>query len=474
MGVDRVCDISGPLLLLALFVLACSEPVPQPRPNVVLIVMDTTRADHLSLYGYDRDTTPHLASFAGEAILFDHAYATSPWTVSSHASLFTGLLPVTHQATQENLRLDSELETLAELLGRAGYETAAFTNNMWISKVTDLSRGFDEVAALWRTKGEAEGDGGRHATNRAVLRWLSERDQDRPFFVFINYMEPHWPFRAPKAYRDRFLSGVDASLVKRSRFSAVRWYHQKGRRAPDEVLAARVGLYDTALAVLDDVLNDLLGALREVVSFDDTLIIVTADHGENLGDHGHMGHSFALYDSTLRIPLLIRRPGRKESGTVRTDPVQLTDLFVTIAKAADIGPLDERVTGVDLMADSAPADRPIVGEYYYPGTFLGRFPKTRAAEEAIAPFKRRIRSIQIGPDKLIWGSDGRNELYRTAVDPHETDNRIDRDPERARLLEAKLDEIVEQLSRSITVPQPPISEMDPEVISELRALGYIP
>jgi hypothetical protein len=129
-----------------LIVLGCSKPVPQARPNVVLIVMDTTRADHLSLYGYDRDTTPYLASLAEEAIRFDHAYATSPWTVSSHASLFTGLLPVTHQATQENLRLDSELDTLAELLGGAGYETAAFTNNMWISKFTDLSRGFDERA----------------------------------------------------------------------------------------------------------------------------------------------------------------------------------------------------------------------------------------------------------------------------------------------------------------------------------------
>jgi arylsulfatase A-like enzyme len=461
-------------LLLALIVLACSKPVPQPRPNVVLIVMDTTRADHLSLYGYDRDTTPYLASLAEEAIRFDHAYATSPWTVSSHASLFTGLLPATHQATQENLRLDSELDTLAELLGRAGYETAAFTNNMWISDFTNLPRGFDEVAALWRTRGEAKGDGGRHATNRAVLRWLRSRDQERPFFIFINYMEAHWPYRAPQACRDRFLSDVDASTIKRSRFSAVRWYHQKRRHAPDEVLAARAGLYDAALCVLDDVLEDLFGALREVVPFDDTLIIITADHGENLGDHGHMGHSFALYDSTLRIPLLIRRPGGKEGGTVRTDPVQLTDLFVTIAKATSVEPLDERVTGVDLMANSAPADRPIVGEYYYPRTFLGRFPKTQAAEEMLAPFKRRIRSIQIGPDKLIWGSDGRSELYQTAVDPHETDNRVDRDPERARVLEAKLDEIVEQLSRSITVPQPPISEMDPEAISELRALGYIP
>jgi hypothetical protein len=154
--------------------------------------------------------------------------------------------------------------------------------------------------------------------------------------------------------------------------------------------------------------------------------------------------------------------------------VQLTDLFVTIAKAAGVGALDERVTGVDLMADPAPADRPIVGEYYHPATFLERFPKTKAAEKTVAPFRRRIRSIQIGPDKLIWGSDGRNELYQTAVDPHETDNRVDRDPERARILESKLDEIVGRLSRPITAPQPPLSVMDAEAISKLRALGYLP
>lgn len=462
-------------LLFALSAMSgCFGRSPEARPNIVLIVLDTTRADHLSIYGYKRDTTPHLAAFAEEAIRFERAYATSTWTVASHASLFTGLLPVTHQATQENLRLDQELDTLAELLSRAGYETVAFTNNSWISAVTELSQGFEKVYALWRDRQRPEGDGLPHPTNRAVSEWLRARLPDRPFFLFINYMEPHWPYKAPLMYQKRYIDpGTSPKVVERSGFPAIFWY-LRNRHAPEEVLRTRSGLYDAELAYLDATLGELLDSWRELALLDEALVVVTSDHGENLGEHGHQGHSFALYDSTLRIPLLIRQPGGKAGGTLRQDPVQLTDVFTTIASAAGIETLDERVVGEDLLSAPLPEDRPIIGEYYHPKTFLARFPRTPAAEKALAPFKRRIRSIQIGPDKLIWGSDGRHELYQTREDPGEADNRIERTPERARRLETRLAEIVERLSRPITKPQPSFSEMDPETIENLRALGYLP
>jgi arylsulfatase A-like enzyme len=459
---------------LGVALLAAIGCAPDAPPNVILIVMDTTRADHMSVYGYEKDTTPYLRKFGEEAVRFDRAYATSTWTLSSHASLFTGLLPVTHQATQENLRLDDELHTLAELLADVGYETVSFSNNSWISSFTQLAQGFERVDAMWRRgAGESRKDG-RHPTNRAVLEWLESRDTKRPYFLFVNYMEPHWPYVAPLAHRERFVpAGTKPEVVKRSGFPAIRWYLQRRPPAP-EVLRARVALYDAEIAHLDETLGDLLDGLRSRGDLDASLVILTSDHGENLGEHGHQGHSFTLYDSTLRIPLLIRKPGGKPGGRVRRDPVQLTDVFATVAAAAGIRQLDARVTGVDLLAGFAPEGRAIVAEYYHPHTFLGRFPRTPSARRTLAPFERRIRSIRVGHDKLIWASDGRHELYQTFRDPGETDNLIGRDPQRARALEARLEEIVDGLAREIEQPQPPLSEMDADTLADLRALGYLP
>jgi arylsulfatase A-like enzyme len=466
-GFSRV----GALGVALLAAIGCAPSAP---PNLILIVLDTTRADHLSVYGYERDTTPNLRAFGEEATRFDRAFATSTWTLASHASLFTGLLPVTHRATQENLRLDDELDTLAELLADAGYETVAFTNNSWISDFTQLSRGFERVGAMWRRGADGSRGEGRHPTNRAVLDWLEAREDERPYFLFVNYMEPHWPYAAPQAYRERFAPPhANPEVVKRSGFPAIRWYLRRRPSAPD-VLRARVGLYDAEIAHLDATLGDLFDSLRARGELDASLVVVTGDHGENLGDHGHQGHSFTLYDSTLHIPLLIREPGGKGAGTVRRDPVSLTDVFATIASAAGIRELDARVTGVDLLAAHAPAERAIVAEYYHPYTFLGRFPSTPEARRNLAPFERRIRSIRVGDDKLIWASDGRHELYRTSRDPGEANDLIEREPQRARALEARLAEIVDGLAREIEQPQPPLSELDADTLANLRALGYLP
>lgn len=450
--------------------LACSAPAP---PNVILVVLDTTRADHLSAYGYPRDTTPRLASFAADAIRFERAYSTSSWTVAAHASLFTGLLPATHQATQENIALDEELETLAELLAEAGYETVAFSNNSWISGFTRLTQGFERVEPEWKGPREETSEPEQHPTNLAVLEWLASRDASRPFFLFINYIEPHWPYTPPPVYRERFATDVPPNARRRARFTAIKWYLQ-GRKLPPAVLRARVDLYDAEIAHLDATLGALLDALDRYRVLDEALVVVTSDHGENLGERGHQGHSFTLYDSTLRVPLLIRPPGGVPGGQVRHEPVQLTDVFATILAAAGVGSTDARVVGLDLLGAPLPEDRPIVAEYYNPRTFLGRFPKTESARAAVAPFRRRIRAIQVGPDKLIWGSDGKHELYDMSRDPGEAEDLIDRAPERARDLEARLDEIVGRLERPITQPQEPLSEMDEAALARLRALGYLP
>jgi len=453
---------------------ACHRQTSPPgRPNVVLIVLDTTRVDRLSVYGYERPTAPNLEAFARDAIRFDRAYSTSTWTLAAHASLFTGLLPTTHQATQENLRLDRELDTLAELLGAAGYETAAFTNNSWISVVTELAQGFDHLSAMWREHVRVDPSGLPHPTNEAIAEWLARRDPNRPFFLFVNYMEAHWPLRPPLSYWKQATGSADGyDHAKVGNFAAISWYLSEGKLSPAAV-SARSDLYDAELAYLDAVVGDLLSLLRKNDVLENSLVVITADHGENLGEHGHQGHSFALYDQTVHVPLLIRTAGAR-GASVREDPVHLPDVFSTIVAYAGVEAGDPRIVGSDLLAGPLPEDRPLVAEYYYPKTFLGRFPANEKAAAATAPFRRRIRAIRIGADKLVWGSDGRNELYDTRVDPGETDNLIERRPERARALEATLDGIVTRLARPIHDRMPPLSEMDEETIANLRALGYIP
>jgi len=454
-------------------VLLCPRCSQAPPPNIVLIVLDTTRSDHLSAYGYARPTSPGLESFAQDAIRFERAYSTSSWTLASHASLFTGLLPATHQATQENLLLDSEIDTLAELLERRGYETVAFSNNAWISGATQLSQGFDQVQALWRERKPSSEDPANHATNLAVEDWLDGRDEERPFFLFVNLMDPHWPYAAPAPFRDRYREPAEILRpLQRANLPAIVWYLHPGW--PEAVLRARSALYDAEITYVDAVLEELLDRLGSATDLDRTLVIVTADHGENLGERGHQGHSFSLYDSTLRIPLLLRPPGGTGRPLVRSDPVQLTDVFATIAEAAGISALDPRVFGRNLLAEPLPEERPIVAEYYYPKTFLERFPKTENARKALKKFERRLRSIQVGTEKLIWGSDGKHELYELGSDPGETRNLFELRPERAAELEEQLDQIIHERAREATEPRGSVADMDEETLSRLRALGYVP
>jgi arylsulfatase A-like enzyme len=292
-------------------------------PNIVLVVVDTARADHWSCYGYAQSTTPRIDAFAAEAIRFKRAYSTSTWTLPAHASLFTGLYPATHQATQEHMQLDDRFETLAMLLQARGYATAAFSGNPWVSRATHLDRGFDVMKEMWGTPQAREDGTFPHATNRLIFDWLRRRSPRQPFFLFVNYIEPHFPYDAPPTYEARFVA-PDVSAAERAEATIrwVDWYLHPQPFTP-RVAALRTGLYDAELAYADDIVGELLAGLRQAGVYQDSLIVITSDHGENLGDHGHLDHVFSLYNSTLHVPLLIRRPRAQQGGTVREDPVQL-------------------------------------------------------------------------------------------------------------------------------------------------------
>jgi arylsulfatase A-like enzyme len=459
--------------LMLTFVLSASRSHQAAGPNVVLIVIDTARADHFSCYGYVPVTTPRLDAFAREAVRFEHAYSTSTWTLPAHASLFTGLFPVSHRATQEHLFLDDRFETLAELLHGRGYATAAFSGNPFVSQRTNLSQGFDLVAEMWRRPDAAETGAHPHATNRLIFDWLRRRDAQRPFFLFVNYIEPHFPYDAPAAYESRFVPPDTTSEERRAaQVRWVDWYLHPTPFAP-RVALVRSALYDAELAYADAIVGELLTELQRIGLYDRSIIVVTSDHGENLGDHGQLDHVFSLYNTTLHVPLLLRLPGGRLRNTVRTDPVQLTDVFSTLATITGVTAGNPLVAGHNLLDGPAPGDRAIFAEYYYPQQALSVFPPDQQSSPALDRLRRRLRSIQVGSQKFIWGSNGQDELYDLGVDPNEQQNLVAQGSKPLVVLDRQLQDTVRRYQGTEPLPRPS-PPLDAATQERLRALGYLP
>jgi hypothetical protein len=221
------------------------------RPNILLIVLDTVRADRLSAYGYARPTTPEIDAFALDAIRYPNFYSTSSWTVPSHASLFTGLYAVAHRATQERMRLDGSFATLAEILSDAGYQTWAASGNPWLGQGVNLTQGFQTYVETWRYDLEVNyyyPKGAPHPVNVAFERFLEREVSDHPFFAFINYMDAHMPYSPPEPYLSRFLDR-DTDLRWAFRLGRIKWSeYYRGRPYTERDLAVLSDLYDGSLA----------------------------------------------------------------------------------------------------------------------------------------------------------------------------------------------------------------------------------
>jgi arylsulfatase A-like enzyme len=352
---------------------------PAAAPNVLLIVLDTVRADHLSLYGYGRVTTPNLERMAKQGIRFDGARATAPWTLASHASMFTGRWP--HElAVKWVTPLTGRFTTLAEYLGFHGYATAGFVaNTFYCSYDTGLDRGFTHyedfdlerlgpfrtaqlidltqttIAAMVQRLSQTFDPGPfrpleeklvrelleadkKHAglVNREFLEWLSRRPEPgRPFFAFLNYFDAHSPYLLPERadYHLGLKPQTDAD------FKFVRnWNDVDKAMLPQRHRTLIVDCYDNCISYLDDRLGELFDELQSRGVLDRTLVIVTADHGEGLGEHGLYDHGESLYRTEVRVPLLIVLPALFRQQAVVHETVSLRDLPATIADLVGLGP----------------------------------------------------------------------------------------------------------------------------------------
>jgi len=334
--------------------------------NVLWVVLDTARKDRLTPYGHDRPTTPTLGDFADEALVYTEAVAQAPWTLPVHASMFTGLYPSEHTATQESPYLPAGTGTLAAALSGTGYATACYSSNAWITPYTRLTEGFDEAdnffgalpggvpsvaAGVWerladgrlRPLADRLVEAGNRIHERLAARGhgasrtpaivdrtaaFVDAHADERWFAFLNLMDAHLPYRPPERHRAALAPDVDPGSVCQNSKA----YNAGARAIPDEEFEAIRRLYDAEIAHADAELGRLFEHLRRTGQWDDTAVIVCADHGELHGEFGLYGHEFAVYDPLINVPLLCKHP---ELGTGRTDEqVELLDLYDTVLETA--------------------------------------------------------------------------------------------------------------------------------------------
>jgi arylsulfatase len=410
--------------------------------NILLIVADGVRADHLSCYGYGRATTPVLDRLAREGVRFTNMFSSAPSTLAAHASLFTGLHAVSHGATSEHPRLMVAAEPLAAKVRSAGYRTAAFSTNAWVSPEYGFAAGFDafftqryhsplanRAVAFGRRTADRllrRTDGGARRTNAALSRWLASGD--RPFFAFVHFNETHLPVLAPPPFERLFINGTEdlerARTVNAELVSDTREIAEAERRL-------LVGLYDGALHYVDQRIGDLSEALRIAGVWDNTLVIVTSDHGESFGEHGVVGHRGGLYDEVLHVPLIMRSPERVPSGFVVDELSQTTDILPTVLE----------MIGVDGGAPCS-GSRPLLRDgRVLPGpefVVSERFRRVTTASGEDDAAAVRTKAIRTRRDKFIWRSDEANELYDLTSDPREQRNLIETSTHRADALRRQL------------------------------------
>ena len=431
--------------------LAPSELGRPPSPNVVVVVLDTTRRDRLGCYGHPGGLTPALDSLARVGTVFENAFSPSNWTAPAHASLFTGLPPVSHGLSAEyRMRLDDSAVTLAEHLKKRGYETVALCSNPWIAR-GNMLQGFDHAALLlgkyyelsmlplcmdlglperWIDKG---GDEAR----RALEAWLAVRtDSDRPFLLFVNLLEPHSPYFPPRAERKASSpEGVtfdEANQVAHA--LAVCELHQA--RQSDAHTARVIGArYEAGIRYQDSCLQGLLDALGRRVNLDRTLLIVTSDHGENIDDDGRWGHQFALNDTLTHVPLVIRYPELFAPNTRNAGTCSLMDIVPTVLAVVDPSAAPVVPDGRSLVPGQF-EPRTAVFSQMYP--HFSDFESVMSAGGDLGVFSTHWRAIRTESWKFVWASDGDHRLFDLEADPKETTNVLGERSQVAQELEQRL------------------------------------
>jgi len=405
--------------------------------GVLLITIDTLRADHLGCYGY-RGATPAIDALAKQSAKFEHAFAPVPLTLPSHAALLTGTYPFYNGVRdQPGFRLPDDIPTLAEYFSRAGYATAAVLGSPVLSRRFGLSRGFEDYDDRFEASTEEQEAGlpniKRPADSvvRLALAWLDGKPSGKPFFLWLHFYDPHLPYRAPEPFRSRFANRP----------------------------------YDGEIAYTDSALATLFTGLRSRGLFDSSVIALTADHGEGLGDHGESSHGYFIYDSTIRVPLLVKPAATTPARDIKTS-VSLVDLAPTLLHLAGI-PVPSSMQGTDLggstISGEEPRPHPVYAETMYPLLHLGWNPlRALISQKAAQPAAwQAVKYIQ-APHP---------EFYDLASDPGEVRNEYSSHQAEAAPLRDQLESFVRaHVPAKPSAARAPVSAETAELFA---SLGYV-
>jgi arylsulfatase A-like enzyme len=443
--------------------LPARTPAPD-RPDVLLLLVDALRPDHLGVYGNPRDTSPAIDALAADGIVFRQGVSASTFTKTSVASLLTGRFPYQHGVYWGSRTDDPELpgavtsdllpageHTLAEALRPAGYLTAAWIQNSHLRGFMGFAQGFVEYH---------DQQGGIERIDRRFLRWLRGAAGHYPYFAYLHYIDLHDPYRPEPPYDAMF--GTYAPLydgIDLAEWGAYLEAMRQGRVTLSEAQVAQLeAYYDGQIRYVDDNVGRLLEELKRLGRYDDTLIVLTSDHGDGFYEHGFISHSTTPYEELARVPLIVKLPRRRHAGTEVAQQVRLVDVMPTLLDLLG-RPIPPDVAGCSLRplwseGDGSPRD---------PGCAEAVI---EIAEEGAEP----VVAVRAGGFKYIHHEKARDELYDLARDPGETHNLIDAGLPVAEPLRARVQAVLaarEALASGGRI------ELDDATIRELKALGYV-
>ena len=427
------CNLAIRLIVVSIFLVACTDAT-HTRPNILIISIDTTRADHIGVYGKGEGVTPHIDALADHGVLFEQARSVAPITLPAHTSMLTGTYPMYHGIRDNGLFVlaDDGNTTLAEILSEQGYATGAAVGAFPMTRQFGLAQGFDyyndavSQPTLQNSTGRGRGiffdERPAEAVNAAILPWIAD-NRDQPFFAFVHYFDPHHPHVAPPVYREAF---------------------------PGDGYLAEIAYADAAIGQLLDQL-DSWGELAN------TIVVVTADHGEGLGSHAETTHSLLNYDTTLHVPLIVSWPSNLEQKRV-SRLVGSVDIVPTVLDLALVD-IPEPVQGqslVPLMTQSSPDW--LASPEYYAETLSPR----------VSHGWGELRTLFWQDYKYIHGP--RSELYAWTKDKEELTNLMEQDNAVADRMRNRLETFIQSHAANRTSQ---VSAASDTVIQKLQALGYV-
>ena len=420
----------------------------RPRGRaVVLVSIDTLRRDHVSVYGYEHRTTPGLERFAAEGIVFDDAVSTSSWTLPAHASLLTSLYPSAHGGTGVDVAIHDGLPAIPGILREQGFFTQSVVTQIYLSKKYGLGAGFD--ALHWMQEARAS-----EVTDRAIKFLASHHHDD--FFLFLHYFDPHFHYEPPPPFDREFDPDYEGNVTGNY------WeFRELADTLEPHDLDHILALYDGEIRYVDHELDRFFDEMKRLERFDDALIVVTSDHGEEFLEHGRFGHPSQLYEELIRVPLLLKLPGGETGGRRVSRQTSLIDVAPTMLDILDL-PIPSGFQGTNLLAKPEESRSLVWSE-------VGR-------PSGTPPYQVSVRRGAGGP-KLIFKEGPSTiehvELYALGDDPWETTDRSAENTDAIGRAQKQLALFLTRMAEGHARDTMP-ADISPEHLERLRALGYVP